>query len=341
MAPSLAAAIERRYTATGVSLGVLALGGKSVYRVRRAGGPDWVRRAYQPAGDDGDPAGALAATLLFLESRAYPAERVVRGADGAAIVSHEGRRLLVTTFLGEPLHAWAPAAVLSAPSPTFVHAPQVWEVLGAALGRLHALRLTGDEGLPAAGMLPRPELAWAAECLASVDDRVPLELMAEYQRLVQAVQDADRLEDLPSCLIHNDCHLGNSVQTPTGEVVLVDWEGAGLGPAIADLGFLLSSCCSGRERRVNTQAVHAVIDGYRRHRSPSATEIGRLSGAIGFRVLVLLSGCFPRRVDGTLDHDEQVYGASYAEWWAQHEASGGIAALASDRFKRHPGRRVS
>jgi len=28
----------------------------------------------------------------------------------------------------------------------------------------------------------------------------------------------------------------------TGEVVLIDWEGAGLGPAIIDLGFLLISC---------------------------------------------------------------------------------------------------
>lgn len=328
--PSLVGFIEHRYSATGVSLDVLADGGKSVYRVRRADGPDWVLRAYPPAG--AAQAGALAAMLLFLEGRDYLAERVVRGSDGGAVVSHEGQHLLVTTFLGKSLQAWAPAAAFSIPSPTLSYTPQVLEALGAALGRLHALRLTGGEGLPAAGMLPRPELAWATECLASVDGCVPSELMAEYQRLVLAVRDADLLEDLPPCLIHDDCNLGNAVVTPTGEIVLVDWEGAGLGPAVVDLGFLLSSCYSKQERRVNTQAVHAIIDGYRLHHDLSAAEIERLRGAVSFRALVLLACCFPRRVDGTLTDDEQLYGASYAEWRAQHEASGEIAALALERF---------
>lgn len=330
MAPVLVGFIERRYAATGMRLDVLADGVKSVYRVRRAGGLDWVLRAYPP--DGAAQAGALATMLLFLEGRDHPAERVVRAANGSAFVSHAGGHLLVTTFLGEPLQAWAPTTGSPVPSPTPVHTPQVLEALGAALGRLHALRLTGGEGLPPAGMLPRPELAWASECLASVDGRVPSELMADSQRLVRAVRDVDRLEDLPSCLIHNDCNLGNAVLTPEGEVVLVDWEGAGLGPAVVDLGFLLSSCYSRREGRVDTQAVYAVIDGYRRHHSLSAAEIGRLRDAVGFRAMVLLACCLPRRVSNALADDEQIYGASYAEWQAQYEASSEIAALAADRL---------
>ncbi len=43
-------------------------------------------------------------------------------------------------------------------------------------------------------------------------------------------------------IIHNNCHPGNAIRTADGKVVLIDWEGAGWGPAVLDVGFLLISC---------------------------------------------------------------------------------------------------
>src|SRR5262249_53760634 len=169
---------------------------------------------------------------LFLEQRGYHAERIVRATHGSELLTTvDGWQVLVTTFIGG--------------TATDFSAPRLRR-LGSALGRLHALEPRAPEGtvrpLPRAGMLPGNELRWAADRLATVESRVPGTLRPRYDALASAIREAHRCEDLPVVIIHNDCHPANSVVTPDGAVVLWDWEGAGLGPAVIDGGFLVSSC---------------------------------------------------------------------------------------------------
>ena len=93
---------------------------------------------------------------------------------------------------------------------------------------------------------------------------------------------ADGCADLPQALIHPDFVPANAILTPDDGLVLVDWTGAGRGPRLYPLAFLLwAAGCAGPSR------LDAVVAGYREHVMPGDDEIGRLAGAIWARPLVL------------------------------------------------------
>ena len=48
------------------------------------------------------------------------------------------------------------------------------------------------------------------------------------------------LDDMPKAIVHTDVHWGNTVRTPAGDMVLIDWDDAGLGPAIQDVGYFIA-----------------------------------------------------------------------------------------------------
>ena len=331
--------LEQKYNASGVSLHRLTQGeqeGKDVYHVRRGSGPDWVLRVYyspQTASTDAS-LNALASVLLFLERQSYPAEAVVRSADGALYLTCDNLRLLVTTYLGQSLHAWHPAnASALAAASIFAYSPKVLSAFGEALGWLHALPVN-DAALPLAGMLPEPELAWASECLVRCADHVSPALEAEYLFLTEEVQQFNCRPQLPPSIIHNDCNFGNVILTPAGKIALVDWEGAGLGPALLDTGFVLSACFDKANQHLSTDAVHAFMEGYCRSRRLTDEELGCLADAVRFRPLVLLACCFSDRVCGTLPEDAVIYGANYADWQAQYRASSKIAETAQKALSK-------
>ena len=132
-------------------------------------------------------------------------------------------------------------------------------------------------------------------------------------------------------IIHNDCHLDNALQTPAGEVVLIDWEGGGRGPAIVDLGFLLISsdfASSGpRALHPDPGRIKAVIDGYCLYRVPTDQELDRLVDALRFRALVY-GGCrFAATIaaGAPVDHLDSC--------WARYDAAEAIAARAWEQFE--------
>ena len=174
---------------------------------------------------------------------------------------------------------------------------------GAAVGRLHALAPPGDPGaagLQPAACCPRNELAAALSWLEAVRGRVPPALRPRYAALEAACHVLHRFEAGPRVLLHNDCHPWNSVRTPGGRVVLVDWEGAGLGPAAIDLGFVaLSAATGGLVGPVlppDAARLDALLDGYAAHHRPPAAELDRLADAVRFRTLVAACADFARSV---------------------------------------------
>jgi Ser/Thr protein kinase RdoA (MazF antagonist) len=319
--------VERSYGAEGAILQPLPSDtGKRIYRVDRANGPRWVLRVYEAA-NDASAAQTLVATLLFLEEQSYPAERLVCSVEQTPIViADDGAQLLMTTFLEGKATDYSPATL---------------RLLGARLGHLHALPLAAENALarrlPLAEMRPTPEVSWALGQLASVASRVPPHLQGWYETLREALHSIDPCEDLPRVFIHNDCHPGNTIHTPAGEVVLLDWEGSGLGAAVIDIGFLLISCDTVSPWTLplppDPARIKAVIEGYCQHHRLTAAELERLPDTMRFRSLVYGAWSFAemlaKQEQGSMN-DGQAITSQW--WWKRYLAADELAERARKLF---------
>ncbi|GAC1343015.1 MAG: hypothetical protein NVSMB27_02500 [Ktedonobacteraceae bacterium] len=294
--------------------------GKHIYFVEQANGQKWVLRAYSSANDDKDGS-SLAAILLFLEEQQYPAERVVRAKNGDIVSMYDDWRLLITTFVEGVVTDYSPPNL---------------RLLGAMLGRLHALRPLSPTAeawtLPLAEMLPAPELAYALTQLTGVEKLLHKSLKARYDTLVAALHRIDCCEDLPSVIIHNDCHPGNTILTPGGQVLFIDWEGAGWGPEVIDVGFLLVSCNTaapwmGEPFIPDMRRIPAIVDGYCQHHLLTPTELDRLPDAIRFRTIVYGACSFAADILKYGKEEETPW------WWARYSAAEEIADRARERFE--------
>jgi Ser/Thr protein kinase RdoA (MazF antagonist) len=295
---------------------------KQVYRVERAQTPMYILRAYAVAtGVDQQHVQAQARLLNLLEANHFPAERLVRTVDAAPLFSDQAWHYLLTTYVHGQTPPYRPAALRK---------------IGAALGQLHALAATGrqpDISLPLAAMRPAPELTYALRRLQEVAEEVPATMRTRYETLIRAIQALDRCEDLPKVLIHNDCHPANAVVTPSGAVTFIDWEGAGWGTGVIDVGFLLSSCDTRSpwtpQLRPNPNRVRAIIDGYCQHHILTTPELDRLVDAMRFRALVYGAGSFATAVCLGKPEEESPW------WWRRYVAAEEIAARAQQHFKQY------
>ena len=185
-----------------------------------------------------------AATLRWLEDRSYPAPRVIRTHSGDLVGLAGVWATLATTYIaGMPL------------------GPDTGQLrlLGEALGRLHALDATAfaDEtsavdpgvgdvaGAALVRALWHPETAIPAALgrLAAAEGLVPAgqrRLLEQLRAVLVEVQ--RRAPVLPTAVVHGDPWPGNAIRTAQDEVTLIDWENAGLGAPLLDLGYCLLEC---------------------------------------------------------------------------------------------------
>jgi Ser/Thr protein kinase RdoA (MazF antagonist) len=316
-AMSLIGACETLYGLEGYSLSPLSGGVRDhTYVLKRPAAPSLVLRlAEDEAGD-----ASLEQVLLYLEEREYPAPRVIRAADGSAVVQHGGRRMLLTTFIDGLL------VDSEANSPVSLHR------MGEMIGRLHALSpLPGD--LPEADFTPPKMVAWAEGRLLEVGDRVPQPCRQRVEEMLESLASTPSLAQLPACLIHNDTHPGNAVLAGDGEITLIDWDGAGLGASVLDLGFLLITADTYTPdvpaTGGSTERVNAIVDGYCRHRLLNEAELDHLAAAICFRVTVINAASFARLIErGELDELS-------TSWWDGCEFATSLAERARRRFQEH------
>lgn len=250
-----------------------------VMRIDRSDGDPWVARAFPPArpvvGAEGD-----AAILRSLERHGYPAERL---AASDAVSDFEGSAVLVTKFVAN----------------RSLHADQWGTVLGDLLGRLHALPV--DESVSRPGGAeggdssreggPRQDLLAALAFLDSVDTKVAASDRDQFEELRERVRSADAGEGLPEALVHGNFLAGDpdhAVMTDDGPLV-VNWKGAGRGPRLVDLGWVLWGCWT------ETDAI-PVIDAYRRHVELTDEELDRLEAVMAIRPLYLTSFGYRRNI---------------------------------------------
>lgn len=331
--------LEQSYDVGPARLTVLAEGEKPIARVQRATMPDWVVRLYP--GDARANIADVAGLLTALEGQRYPAERVVPTLNGELTLQRDGSHLLVTTYCGAPLQAWQPAQALASGSEGAPSAPAppdhtALAAVGALLGRLHAL---DGAALAAAdvtrnGIDPTGELAWAKQCLAGVQGQVPPHLAPLHARLHADIEQVRAFEGCPRTLIHGDCHLGNVVMQPPHDYAFVDWDAAGWGYAVTDLGLLLSSCTLRGDETSTREAIEAAIEGYCTWRVPALAERACLADAIRFRVLATLACAFEERMAPGYSPMEQFYGLTYDEWLRHEERAATVARFARELIDR-------
>jgi Ser/Thr protein kinase RdoA (MazF antagonist) len=245
---------------------------RGIYRADHADGTAWVVRLINRA-EAADDFASTARLLDWLEAQGYPAPRAVATRSGGRVGHAEGWWMLATTFVPGRL-----------PEPT----PEHMRAIGAALGRLHRL------ALPGAGHAAQlPDSNWPPGTIATLRGQLeasaprwPNELRPIYERLIGTFDRLAEVEALPTCLIHADCWPLNAVVTPTQNLVLIDWDGAGYGPPVLDLGKLLLAAHYDLSRPLevvpNPAWVAAIVQGYTAMHPLSAEERRLLPAALPF-----------------------------------------------------------
>ena len=273
----LRAHVEMWYGITVDAMTELDLG---VWRVGRADGPDWVARWF-PARRPAEAVAGDAAILRYLAAHEFPAERCA--ADEPVSVL-DGRSVLVTEWADPVPRQRRRDAIRAAGGLSH---------LGALLGRLHTLDTTptasaggigvGDGAVAPAGRclasprrrLPSAEIAAASRMLAGAAPLIPDAERAAFDALRAEVAALDAAEGLPEGLIHPDFVLANVVATPDG-MVLVDWAGAGRGPRLWPLAFLLYAEAAKEPRRAGRCCVATASTS--RWKRRNSTAWGRSPG---------------------------------------------------------------
>ena len=282
--------LEQRY---GVEVEAVTPLDADVFRVDRRDGSRWVARVF-PAERPLASVEQDAAILGALERGGFPAERCANAEAVSQLGGPGSQSVLVTGFLQDrgPMRPGRQAAIL-----------------GALLGRLHTRPATDRRAGGAWHHLalcggPREEIAAASELLDDHVSSVGIRQLASLNRIRDEVEQADDCHDLPHAFVHPDFVPANAISIGDGRLAVVDWTGAGRGPRLWSIGFLLWAAGAR-----NLRLVDLVVSRYRRSIELEPEELHRLSGAIRGRPIMLEAWavCARRRPPAdALEHIERV-----------------------------------
>jgi Ser/Thr protein kinase RdoA (MazF antagonist) len=248
---------------------------QDVILMRRSDGPSWVARVFggeRPA----DLVQGDAEILKWLAQVGYPAERC---ATEQPVSTLDGRAVLVTE------------AVTSARGPDRRKAIKDAggiRRLGELLGALATIRVpSGAPSRPGGAWHhlatggPAAELEAATVMLEEAEARAPARELGVFTSLTEELDSLDAGEGLPEGFLHPDFVLANVVATTEPGMVLVDWAGAGVGPRLWALAFLLWAEAAKDPRRAAL-----ALAGYRQHVRLEPEELERLPAMMRARPLI-------------------------------------------------------
>lgn len=232
-----------------------------VARVDLADGTRWVARVFSAVRPLAEAEGD-AEILRLLEPSGFPAERC---AVADPVSTLDGRPVLVTEFVeaAEPLRPGRSAGLLGGLLGALSSHPAAGLRAG---GAWHHLSPTGG---------PKEEIAAALHGLEELASRIGRRDLGDYHRLYDLVERSDDCADLPHAFVHPDFVLANAIPTAGERLVIVDWAGAGRGPRVWAIGFLLWAAGS-----MHPRLLELVGSRYRRRVTLEESELARLDGAI-------------------------------------------------------------
>ena len=252
-----------------------------VFLVGRPDGPSWVARLFPPVRPVAAAAGD-AEVLRFLAEHDFPAERCATPEPVSVL---DGQGLLVTEHVAAVPRTERRAAIRDLGG---------LRRLGELLGRLHALpegagAVARDGGAwhHLADGDPHDEVAAAARLLADAEVLVPAGERRPYESMRAELEALDSCQGLPQALVHPDFVLANVIASPDRGLVVVDWTGAGRGPRLWPLAFLLFA-----EGAKDLRRDDLVVAGYRRHVNLEPAELSRLAAVARARPVIFESWAF-------------------------------------------------
>jgi Ser/Thr protein kinase RdoA (MazF antagonist) len=248
---------------------------QDVILMRRSDGPNWVARiipAQRPLAEvEGD-----AEILRWLEREGYPAERC---AHEEPVSKFRDQAVLVTEAVGGVRPAERRKAIKDAGGIAG---------LGELLARLTLLDVPA--GVPSrpggawhhlACGAPSAELAAAALLVEEAEERASARELGFFGSIAAELESLDDGQGLPEAFIHPDFVLANVVATSAPAMVLVDWAGAGVGPRVWPLAFLLWAEAAKDPRRAAL-----ALSGFYRLVKLEPEEVSRLGNLMRVRPLI-------------------------------------------------------
>ena len=306
--------LEKRYS---ISITEMTRLDRSVYRIDKRDGESWVVRAF-PVDRSVERVQGDAEILRFLEKHGLPAERI---ADPEPVTSPAGQGVIVTKFVeGKPAVAdeltfFKVGEMLGQLS----NLPTESGVIAREAGSLH--HYSKLEGLP------RNDLDAAVSWLTAIADRTPVKSQSLREQLLARLGSADDLHDLPRALIHPDPVLKNLIETPSHELTLIDWAGAGKGPRLLAFAILIWSSVLAQGVGKG-QRMSAAIAGYRSQVKIEEKELARLYSAMSLRPLIFACWRFRYAVMAGKASDGTEW------WWPSDALAETIAAHAKAVFEK-------
>jgi len=238
------------------------------WRVKAEQG-DFVLRLFNS--DSVDERKAEIDVLRFLEASSYAAARVLPSRDNGCLIS-----------MGETcgyLTSYIPGRAPSA-------SPESARELGRTAGRLHSLETAGHDLQPTLFTVSAERDRFRRlDSDPSVSNWEGYELVRKpLQTSWESISD---LDSVPSALVHTDILYENAVQTPDGGMVLIDWDGAGIGPAVQDVGYaLLNHAVSIEGQALPPDSSVSFLKAYLAERPLDTSEWDALSDALIFASIV-------------------------------------------------------
>jgi Ser/Thr protein kinase RdoA (MazF antagonist) len=270
---------------------------REVYKVTAAG-KRYVLRCSSSASAM-EKAGGNVAILRYLEENSFPAPRVVPTTAGDYVISVGSSQCFLATYL-EGGHPQASVSTMRR--------------MGSLAAQLHLL----GESKPYPRQSPWSIARERSLFLERIQNPAyrSLERWGEVIPLVrEAFEALPTLDDLPQSIIHTDIHEGNVIVGPDSQLSLTDWDDAGTGAAILDIGYVLAHRCiscadeASAEPAWHADLARSFLSGYESLRPLSNEEVHNLVYAMQFAALAYVFEAWVPRI-------------SMANWKRYHLASG-------------------
>jgi Ser/Thr protein kinase RdoA (MazF antagonist) len=243
---------------------------RGVYRVQDSQNRSWVMRLSQyPEMID---AFTHAAHLLdWLTHRSYPTPSVRLTTEQQFVGLIDGWAVLMLSYVA--------GTVLTTPSPDELGA------VAQTIGRLHRLRDNTQRSFAHSRCHP-DHVATAAQQLAKHSTKVPQAfqaLLSDLHAAMCALQQraGDRL-----CVTHGDCWYANAIKAADGRITLIDWDNAGIGLPLLELGNLLLTAHFDFQQPLDLRAdeakIKAMMQGYQKECRISENERASIADAMRF-----------------------------------------------------------
>ncbi len=274
--------VEERYVCRKAILQPISpymLENRGIYRVGWEDGTSYVLRAFLD--EVALELTGHAAILAYLQEHGLLVPQVKYTREGALLAQYQGWTALLLSFLEGKVADFELYSL---------------ELLAEHMGRLHTLShnilsVTERTLLPDSRLRPTEPASQAIDNLSRALPHVPgalRQFCVDSIAALQRVQQAQQTGLLPETLIHGDCWPGNAVRAGAEGIALIDWDCAGIGPAILDVGYLLLTCHLGKPQLPAMQPdeprIAAVVRGYCRQRRPSEAELNVLADALWYDV---------------------------------------------------------